>query len=325
VTRSRLDRLICLHGPLGLLLLGFVAICIRSRTAWPWDRVVHEDGERTLIETVLYFSHAVRELPADIVLGIGVAGSVLFFYPPDRVTETSDRWGRVLRAAFAWSVIATVTAILAGAAITNGAQSVLGDLAQLRTRPGAPEVWGAHWRYHLLSRLALILLSFSAVGGYCMLTKGSDRRLASPRMGGFAAALVLFASCSLLFGLSTEPFADPVFLGHQARELFSHSFVTVPLAVGATMWAARRASPGSARTVGKFDRRLVYATGFLAVLIGAYLAAGLVWTGARSRAQSDDLVVLIFSHFFEHSLGYVLVPLVAGLTYLLATVGNRED
>ena len=32
--------------------------------------MVHEDGRRTLIETILYFEHATRELPLDVILGV---------------------------------------------------------------------------------------------------------------------------------------------------------------------------------------------------------------------------------------------------------------
>ena len=53
---------------------------------------MHEDGRRTLIETILYFEHATRELPLDVILGIAIGGSVLFAFAPDnrRVERTSE-------------------------------------------------------------------------------------------------------------------------------------------------------------------------------------------------------------------------------------------
>jgi len=46
----------------------------------------------------------------------------------------------------------------------------------------------------------------------------------------FNGILVLFTALSIVFGLDLKPFTDPVFLGHQAREAFTHGLVTLPLA-----------------------------------------------------------------------------------------------
>ena len=44
-----------LHAGLRCALASLMAICIHTGTLWPWGVVVHEDGRRTLAETVFYF------------------------------------------------------------------------------------------------------------------------------------------------------------------------------------------------------------------------------------------------------------------------------
>ncbi|CAN0555681.1 unnamed protein product, partial [Laminaria digitata] len=56
--------------PLGLLLLSYGAIAVEAGTAWPWMAFVHESGDKTLLDTLLYYDHAARELPVDIALGV---------------------------------------------------------------------------------------------------------------------------------------------------------------------------------------------------------------------------------------------------------------
>ena len=72
-----------------MLLGAFVVICFHTGTIWPWTRVVHEDGRHTLIGTILYFEHATRELPLDVILGIAIGGCVFFAFPPARCAASS--------------------------------------------------------------------------------------------------------------------------------------------------------------------------------------------------------------------------------------------
>ena len=80
-----------------VLLVAFVMICVRTGSLWPWTRVVHEDGQRTLLLTIFYFEHATRELPLDVLLGIAIGGCACFACPcaahgpPGRARHTR-RW-----------------------------------------------------------------------------------------------------------------------------------------------------------------------------------------------------------------------------------------
>ena len=65
--------------PLAVLTTAFVILCVHHGTAWPWNTVVHEDGRRTLLETIFYFDHALGELPLDLLLSAAVAGAAIAF------------------------------------------------------------------------------------------------------------------------------------------------------------------------------------------------------------------------------------------------------
>ena len=66
---------------LSILLLAYVAICLHVGNPWPWRLPVHEDGVRTLLDTLFYYEHATRELPQDLLLGAGIGACVYAAFP----------------------------------------------------------------------------------------------------------------------------------------------------------------------------------------------------------------------------------------------------
>ena len=150
--------------PSGVVLASLIAICVHTGTLWPWGMVVHEDGRRTLAETVFYFEHATRELPLDLLLSAAVAGSVLRFYPAVPRASTGRRQSRRMVFSFLVLSAAVIGVILVGAGIQAGDQGVAANLMQMYTREGAVPTPGAHWRYHLLSRLGVMLSCYTLMG-----------------------------------------------------------------------------------------------------------------------------------------------------------------
>jgi hypothetical protein len=274
-----------LYLPLIVLSAAFLILCMRHGTAWPWNVIVHEDGRRTLLDTILYFDHALGELPLDVLLGAAVAGSML----------RSGRTNRLLVVS-AVTCLAIDGAIIAGAWIQSGAKLAAQYLLQFHTRDDAPMIFGSHWRYHLLSQVALMLLplAFASAVGRAQ-----------------AIAWIVFAALTIVFGVSRSSFIDPRYLGHQARELFTHTLVTIPLALALVGQTARSAAGSHAGWA--FNRKPAIA--FLAVAI--YLAAGVVLTGSHQHAQSSDWTAVICAHFFEHTFSYLAVPAHALLFYQL--------
>jgi hypothetical protein len=262
-------------GPLLVLVMAYAAICWRFGSLAPFGDPVHEDGRHTLVRTVFYFEHAAGELPLEWLLSLGIAGAVAR-------RCAAGAWRKALAAALGIDVL-----ILAGAVSAVGWSGVLPWLFQFQTRHGAAPEFGAHWRYHLLS-LAALLLGARALAEWS--GGGVDRRL-------WPVAWLAFGALSLAFGWNAVPLTDARYLGHQARETFTHALVTVPLAIAVCPAAA----DPSVR------RALPWAAAF--TLLAGYQAAGVLWTGAGRMGQTSDPVRLVAAHFFEHTLSYAVVAL----------------
>ncbi len=276
--------------PLTVLALAFLVICLHAGTPWPWHVVIHEDGHRTFLDTVFYFEHALGELPLELLLSAAVAGSMLWFYAP----PVDSR--RLLRPV-AFACVALYVVIVAGACIRVGTKVAMLNLMQYHTRDDQPMVFGSHWRYHLLSHVALMLLP-------CVLVSAGKR---GQRNNVLIAAWVLFAALTMVFGVDGAPFTDARYLGHQARELFTHTLVTIPMAI---------AMVGRGTFVVTWTKLPKAATAAF-LFLSAYLAAGVLLTRSHQVAQSSDWVEVVCGHFIEHTLSYVVVPAHAVFFYLL--------
>ena len=134
---------------------------------------------------------------------------------------------------------------------------------------------------------------------------------------GIVATLIAFSAISLIFalkpGLVALSLSDPVYLGHQAREVFTNALVTIPLGF---FFCARAAEPP--RDGGRNAQSLWTGAALLAfaLAIALYIAQGALAGDALGEAQSTDMRVLIFPHFFEHAFTYVVASCVAVGTFL---------
>jgi hypothetical protein len=307
------------------MIVAFVAICIRTGTAWPWMRVVHEDGMRTMLGTVFYFEHAARELPLDVLLGIAIGACVFYAFTPADMT-LPPRVPHRMPILAAASILA-VAGIIAGAVVAVGPQSTLENLLQNHTRPGADLLWGSHWRYHLLERLAMMLVAIGLAGFLRYVTDGGVRddgntglKVALATIGAYLALTAVFAHS---LPSMAQSFRDPQYLGHQARELMTHGLVTVPIGWGICMLLLTPAQSRMSSSSLALPRRAAGAViaalllGLLGLLIGGFVGLAAMRSNAVDHGQTKDLVMLIFPHFFEHTLTYLVVPPIAALTYEL--------
>ncbi len=187
--------------PFGTLAGAFAWIGLVTGDAWPWQGVVHEDGQRTLLRTMFYVEHALRELPLDVLLAWAVAAAAAHFFPQSCLGPHER--SRLLRCSTAVLVLLLV-GMVAGTWATAGAEAVAQNLAQMHTRPGAPLAWGAHWRYHVLERLALLAASFALFG--LLAEKENQGTPRAPRL--YLGSLAGFVLLTVLFGLTPEPFTD---------------------------------------------------------------------------------------------------------------------
>ncbi len=186
------------------------------------------------------------------------------------------------------------------------------------TRDGDPLVWGAHWRYHFLGRGCLLALSFFVVAFYSYLVRGITK---VPTCQGkfYYATFGMFVLLSLFFGINKEPFLNPQYIGHQGRELFTHTLITLPLSIGFCLFIANKNSLLDVDKSTKcYVSKFPLFTGGLSIAIALYLAISVVVTDATDYSQGkEDLGTLIVPHFFEHSFTYLVVPFTSALFYLL--------
>ncbi len=296
---SNLANRLFFYFPLTIIASAFVAICVQFGTAWPWLVVVHEDGQRTFLDTMLYFEHALGELPLELLLSAAVAGWVMWLC------------GRpVAKGGALWNIgaiaIALDATIFIGASIHVGAHAAMLNLLQYHTRDSEPMIFGSHWQYHFLSQVALMLLPAIACS-----RQNRDRK------GAFSLLLstwALFAIFTIIFGVSSASFTDARFLGHQARELFTHALVTVPLAIGCCL-----AMPRAEADTESASKRGIWPIAAMGVfiLLALYLAFGIVLTRSHRLAQSNDWVKVICGHFFEHTISYLVVTVHSVFFYML--------
>jgi len=296
--------------PLGLLLLSYGAIAAEAGTAWPWMAFVHESGDKTLLDTLLYYDHAARELPVDVALGVAAAAGLLAHGYRPRPVSGGLKW------ALAAGWLATLLLIAGGTVAKVGWQGLADNLAQLFTRPGTPPSWGAHFRYHFLSRGGLVLTAWWLPGMLRWLSSGPAQRR-SPRP--YLAALALFAGLTLLYGPSLEPFVHPHFLGHQAREAVTHALVTLPLCLGVALLLAQRGPAAERKWPAGLPPKALLMVAALSAVMVIWTGVGAMLTGASDERQTDSVVAIVFVHFFEHGLGYIFTPLFAGWLFCLKT------
>jgi hypothetical protein len=303
--------------PSAILVLSFAIVCVHWNSAWPWDLAVHEDGRRTLLDTLFFFEHATRELPGDLLLAAAAGAAVYFALPTPRPPRPRfDGRDRALA-----GIAVLLVALFVGAAVLQvGAPMVVENLLQHHTRPGAPLIWGSHWRYHLLERLPMIL-SAVALGGAVRALAGRTGDRAGRAGGAACVALVaLYLALTAVFTRSLGdlalPFLDPRYLGHQAREIVTHATMTLPLALGGAVLLqgpfepAPRPAPVRVRAFG-----WPVALMAVALAMAGYALLAALSSGATSQGQTDDMVSLVFVHFFEHALGYLTAPFAAAAAY----------
>lgn len=302
-------------GPLVVLLAAYAVIGCDAGSAWPWNQVVHEDGERTLLQTVLYFEHAARELPLDLLMGLSVAGTVAAFTIPGTKVVGPRASQRGALALSALVLVALIVTILVGAFRSVGGPGLLDNLSQLHTRAGQPLRWGAHWRYHFLSQVGLMLAPVVLLTLVARLRGATNWAFGSWLL--YVVPWGAFTILSLLWPLSREPFVDARFLGHQARELFTHTLVTIPLACGVCLALSDRIVRHGTEIARPWSTSLLVAVAWFGYLaVGAYLTIGFVRGGSADQGQSTRLTTMVFPHFFEHAFSYAVATAAAAATYL---------
>ena len=141
-----------------VLAVAYAAMSWEHGTPLLWNVTVHEDGHRTLAQTLFYFDHTTRELFHDLLPGVAVGAGGAAALGGSRNGPRRIHWLIPTLLLFCCTLMIVET-------VRNlGWEELRLNLLQYPTREGEPPVWGAHWRYHLLERGPEILLALGLWG-----------------------------------------------------------------------------------------------------------------------------------------------------------------
>jgi hypothetical protein len=304
----------CFGVPVVVLGASYLWLALDHGTPALWDVIVHENGRRTLGQTVLYFGHFLREVPVDVAYAlflIGASGELA-----GGVSNRVAGRARMLTWLGLGGAAALAAAALIGTAANAGWGSALRDLFQFRTRDELI-AYGSHWRFHWLSTLW-----FGVIAGLAPALARSFSLQASLGRNRVwtRAAWGYFVALTIVFGLSSDVFVDARYVGHQAREILTHGPVTALLGIGVIL-AVRRAMGNPSMVESAADAREIWLRLAVAVTIPAYLAVVALTGDVMAAGQSDQgLAAMVGAHYFEHILDYLLVGLL-----VLGALGLQTD
>lgn len=334
-----------LFGTPSLLVLGaYVWLALDHGTLRLFPAVVHESGDYTLLQTILYFRHVIRELPITLLYAISSVAAFKIYGPIGH--GPNPRSKRCLIPAVFALVVVLVSWFMT--IDTWGVEVAMQEVLQGYTRDDT-FLSGSHWPFHLLSTIGYFLAAIivAALLHYGIHGSLPPRRRAVRRqwIGGTIVAVL---AMTMLLGLTTAPFLDPRYIGHQLRELLTHLSITLPLSFGVLLREIHTASGLITKQIHRSgwigqrhiemvvpSRRIhhdLIAAATVLFLGLLFLAGGTFLTGAVGHARpGTPLSSLVAAHLFEHTVDYLLVACLALATlrvtarrHSVSAVGNRQ-
>jgi hypothetical protein len=310
--------------PLFILFISYSYLAYELDTPFLFYAHIHESGRYTLLETIFYFDHFIREILVSVLTAFIVAISFYLFSPlPLRDFRRMMSITKYTIPCLLFFLIV----VIAGALLKNGFHSFLLDLLQFRTRDNLVS-YGSHWHSHLL-HIQFIFFTSLAVS---FMYRGITHTKSTIMNKGGITFLIIWQAVIILLTLTfipdIKPFTDTRYLAHQFREIITHISVTMPLAF-AFLIAIEYKSPASqvSHNVSAFKK-----IGFLLFIgclaIPLYILIQLSGRNIMAEAQTKtNYFNLLASHYFEHSLDYVFVPLLTATIFivLVTTLKRRND
>ena len=311
--------------PMFILFISYSYLAYELGTPFLFHAHIHESGTYTLLETVFYFDHFIREIPISVLTACMVAISFYLFSP---LPEHDVRRMLGIRKFTVPFLLFFLIVVIAGALLKNGFYSFFLDLFQYRTRDNMVS-YGSHWHYHLLHIEFVFLVSLAVSFVYRGLTHMCSTRM--NRSGG--TFLVIVQTCIILFTLifipDIKPLTDTRYLAHQFREIVTHLSVTIPLAFAFLIMIEHKSYPDPYVSPGASAFIKISVLLFIgAVVIPLYILIQLSGRNIMAEAQTkSNYFNLLASHYFEHSLDYVFVSLLAVtiFIFLIQSSKRRND
>ena len=246
---------------------------------------IHETGRYSLLGTIFYFNHFLREIIIDtfFVLSIFFTLSVLrpSFSPKSAINPMP--------------VLASFMAIVfIGSIWKVGFKNTLLDFFQFRELDRVVS-YGSHWQMHFLSSLALMLM-------FVLPASFNGAQISQP----IVLTFLLFLLLSRVFKTGAKAVTHPRWLMHGGREIITFFFLAL--------------IPAYLLTVDLQEIKptftTVFLTGSLAAILIYYVRTFLKVDLKEVGESNYGIAYLLASHFFEHVLDtiYMLLLMAVLLT-----------
>lgn len=269
--------------PIAIWILSYTYLA-RYHKEWNLLQVpIHESGRYTLLGTIFYFNHFLREIFIDTLFVLAAFGA----YEAAQAVAHPDDVGR-LKAEFGLAALLIFLVVVFLGSVRNvGLENTLLDFFQFREVDDVVK-FGSHWHMHFLSTLVILL----------MLVLPATFYSAKPPQVLIAIGLV-FILASLFYRTGWLAISDPRWILHGGREIITFFFLAVLPVYGLVI-------PDSAPQL--FPMAVGVSVAIAAILL--YYAWVFRKTNLARYAQGDYGVAYLLSpHFFEHVLDYVYMGL----------------
>ena len=333
---SHKTLLFALFGvPLAALGASYAYLAILHGTLNLLPVVVHESGDYTLLQTILYVRHFMREAIVCVTTSLACAAAFWLYLPEATLglqENARRRWALIC-----YGVASCVfTASFMASLVQQGLAGTLLDLFQYRTRDTFSE-FGSHWQYHLLHVVFIAAATVFLAGFLRFLEEGRETgrgAIIAGRSGPLVASLIFIVLLTLTFDPSTRPFSNALFLAHAGREIATHSVLSVPLLFGVLLVLEQATvtrifgEPASANAVATArGLAALFGSALVACATAGYILIQLASENVLGYAQKQSSYWdLLASHSFEHSLDYVFMAFLTAAIFL-SLLGRlkRED
>jgi hypothetical protein len=330
--------IICIFIPSLLLVGAYIRMAIFHGRLWLFDTIVHENGRYTLLEVIFYFRHFCWEMPMKALYSMFIVGAFLYYGKPvsgTKETHTVIPSRLILLSGLAVFLLVSISIIMT-IKDTGFRETMLG-LLQYRTSELKPPDFGSHWRNHLLSNVVLFSASALFILYYrlnCYSGQWMKRQFSS----FMPLSLGLFVLLTFVFGLTTDPFKTPSYIGHQLREIFGTDIpITMLITIGVMICLERKYDKGCIKNNESMENSPAsYIQHIIVWSIFTFIPTFFLIAKVLTFDFSDEIERLggtegwstmdIFAwHFYEHFLDYLFVISLVVFLYLIVLVkGPRK-